>query len=123
MKVKICGLKNPGNIKAVAELAPDYMGFICFGASPRFINDLSPNDLDDIPAEIIKTGVFVNESAENIDRLIVTYHFDAIQLHGDEDAGFCRSFKDKVIVIKALGINKDFDFEQLNQYKNSVHYF
>jgi phosphoribosylanthranilate isomerase len=123
MKIKVCGLKYPENINSVAELMPDYMGFICFDASPRVINDLLPDDLDNIPAGIIKTGVFVNESAETINRLIVTYRFDAIQLHGDEDADFCKSFKDKVIVMKAFGIYDGFDFEQLNQFKNSVHYF
>jgi len=123
MKIKICGLKEPGNIKAIAAFEPDYMGFICYNASQRYINELTANALDDIPANILKTGVFVNESEENINRLIVNYNFGAIQLHGNESAEFCRLFKDKVIVIKAFGLFDGFDLSELEQYKNSVHYF
>ena len=123
MKIKICGLKQPENIKAIAAFEPDYMGFICYNATPRYIDDLSANALDDIPAYVLKTGVFVNENEENINRLIVNYNFDAIQLHGNESAGFCRLFKDKVIVIKAFGLYDSFNFTDLEQYKNAIHYF
>jgi phosphoribosylanthranilate isomerase len=123
MKIKICGLKMPENIKAIAGLTPDYMGFICYGASPRFIAELDETDLTTISETIYKTGVFVNESAERIDELIERYNFDAIQLHGNEGPEFCGSFKNKVIVIKAFGIDENFEFDQLNQFAGSVDYF
>ncbi|MGF7077407.1 bifunctional phosphoribosylanthranilate isomerase/tryptophan synthase subunit beta [Mucilaginibacter sp. 3215] len=123
MKIKVCGLKHPENINAVVALQPDYAGFIFYGKSPRYMANLAADALPTIPASIQKTGVFVNESAENIDRLIVEYGFNAIQLHGDESPEFCAAFKGRVTVIKAFGINEDFDFEQLKDYANNVDLF
>jgi phosphoribosylanthranilate isomerase len=70
MKIKVCGLKHPENINAVAALQPDYVGFILYGKSPRYMANLATDALQTIPASIQKTGVFVNESSENIDRLV-----------------------------------------------------
>jgi len=123
MKIKVCGLKEPGNIKAIAELMPDYMGFICYGPSPRFINNLPIDVLETLPQSINKTGVFVNESAETIENLIDKYGFNTIQLHGNESPDLANSFRNKVTVIKAFGLNSDFDFEQLKDYTDKVDYF
>lgn len=123
MKIKVCGLKYPDNIKAVAALNPDYMGFICYDRTPRYIDALSADVLATIPAFIHKTGVFVNETAETIDSLIDQYDFDTIQLHGDESPEFAAAFKGRVTVIKAFGVDNDFDFDKLNVYASHVDYF
>jgi phosphoribosylanthranilate isomerase len=123
MKIKICGLKHPDNIEAIAALSPDYMGFICYAPSPRYATDLQVDTLSTLPETIYKTAVFVNEDVETITKLTDTYNFDAIQLHGNEDPEFCNSFRKKVMVIKAFGIDKDFDFEHLNEFAGSIDYF
>jgi phosphoribosylanthranilate isomerase len=123
MKIKVCGLKFPDNIEAVVALKPDYMGFICYDRSPRFISAMLVDTLGQVPAGILKTAVFVNESKDAINALIDKYKFDAIQLHGSESPDFSNSFRNKVTVIKAFGLNQDFDFEQLNAYANHVDYF
>ena len=123
MKIKICGLKHPDNIKAVAALAPDYMGFICYAPSPRYAEELQAETLAALPATIYKTAVFVNENAETIAKLTDTYNFDAIQLHGNEDPEFCDSLRSKAIIIKAFGLDKNFDFEQLIEFEDNVDYF
>jgi phosphoribosylanthranilate isomerase len=64
MKIKVCGLKDPENIKAVAALAPDYMGFICYNRSPRYIGFICRMISKNF-RKSIKTGVFVNEDARN----------------------------------------------------------
>lgn len=123
MKIKVCGLKHPENIQAVAALQPDYMGFICYRKSPRYIDVLPADALASIPASIHKTGVFVNENAEAINLLIDKYGFDIIQLHGDESPEFGKAFRNRVTVIKAFGVDNDFDFGQLDNYVNNVDYF
>ena len=123
MRIKICGLKHPDNIKAVAALSPDYMGFICYSPSPRYADDLEAETLGGIPGSVYKTAVFVNEDAETIANLATTYNFDAIQLHGNEDPEFCASLRDNAIIIKAFGLDEKFDFEQLNEFEGSVDYF
>jgi phosphoribosylanthranilate isomerase len=45
MKIKVCGLRDTDNIKAVEALAPDYMGFICYDNSPRFIGGMDDDEL------------------------------------------------------------------------------
>ncbi|OKS86354.1 phosphoribosylanthranilate isomerase [Mucilaginibacter polytrichastri] len=123
MKIKVCGLKQPDNIEAIIALQPDYMGFICYGISPRFIADLPVDVLDRLPQAIQKTGVFVNDSLENISLLIKEYNFDAVQLHGYENPEFCEALKKRVTVLKAFGVDEGFDFEQLNPYAGKVDYF
>jgi phosphoribosylanthranilate isomerase len=123
MKIKVCGLKYPENIKAVSDLNPDYMGFICYAASPRFINELSPEVLKAIPPNIQKTAVFVNEGAETINNLIEEFGINAIQLHGNESPEFCGLFNRKVSIFKAFGIDENFDFERLNDYVGKVDFF
>lgn len=123
MKIKVCGLRDAENIKAVAALQPDYMGFIFYGKSPRFVDNIAVELFDTIPAHINKTAVFVDESAKEISALIDKYNFDFVQLHGSETPAFCKALRDQAIVIKAFGINNEFDFSQLNKYKNKVDLF
>jgi len=123
MKIKVCGLKQPENIKAIAALNPDYVGFICYGRSPRYIDALEAAVPASIAENIQKTGVFVNEEAATINLLIDKYGFDTIQLHGDESPEFGAAFRNRVTVIKAFGVDNDFNFDQLQAYANKVDYF
>ncbi|MGY4536349.1 phosphoribosylanthranilate isomerase [Mucilaginibacter sp. UYNi724] len=123
MKIKVCGLKYTDNIKAVEALKADYMGFICYDRSPRFIGGMDDDELVNIPTDIIKVGVFVDEDADSISKLIYKYKFDAIQLHGSESPQFCDMYRHEVQVIKAFGIDEKFDFGRLDAYKNSVDFF
>lgn len=123
MKIKVCGLREAENIKAVTALRPDYIGFIRYDRSPRYAGDLDATVLNSLPETIIKTGVFVNESADNIQQLIDQYNLTAVQLHGNESADFAASFKNKVVVLKAFGVDSYFDFGQLENYVNKVDFF
>jgi len=123
MKIKVCGLRDPDNIKAITALEPDYMGFIFYDRTPRFVGDIDVKILNDIPSTIIKTAVFVNESIEGISTIINKYKFDAIQLHGSEGPEICAEFKGKVKIIKAFGISEDFNFQDLAAYVDHVDYF
>ncbi|MGY3212942.1 phosphoribosylanthranilate isomerase [Mucilaginibacter sp. HD30] len=123
MKIKVCGLRNAENIKAVAALGPDYIGLIRYDRSPRYVNNIDDARLDTLPETILKTGVFVNESAENVAQLISKYGLNAIQLHGNESADFAASFKNKVVVLKAFGVDENFDFNCLENYVGSVDFF
>jgi len=120
MKIKVCGLKDPGNISEVVKLAPDYMGFILYHRSPRFVTEF---DFIDVPNNAVETGVFVNESVDKILELINKHNFGAVQLHGSEDPQSCKLLRKHVKVIKAFGVGEDFDFSQLIPYVGSVDFF
>ena len=83
MLIKICGMKEPGNVKEVAALHPDMLGFIFYKSSPRYAGDLSPRALERLPAAIGKVGVFVNAETGFIENIVRRYRMDTIQLHGE----------------------------------------
>lgn len=93
LKIKICGMRDPGNIDDIASLSPDYMGFIYYPGSKRFAGGLSPDDISGIPEKIRKTGVFVNSSREEVLSISDRMNFQAVQLHGGESPAFCRDIK------------------------------
>lgn len=122
-KLKICGMKIPANIAEVVALQPDYIGFIFYPGSKRFIDDLDPLVIKNIPATIKTTGVFVNEELETVKNAIVKYNLKAVQLHGHESAAYCGALKEYAEVIKAFGIDASFDFLTLSPYAEQVDYF
>lgn len=124
MQLKICGMKHAANIAAVASLEPDYLGFIFYAGSPRFISEISAELIKYVPASIKTTGVFVNEELDKVKAGILKCNLKAVQLHGNESVAFCKAIKETgVDVIKAFGIGQGFDFEQLNAYQGVVDYF
>ena len=62
MKLKICGMKYSHNTEAVSQLQPDFMGFIFYKKSPRFLEEVIPK----IPKSIYKVGVFVDADIDFI---------------------------------------------------------
>ncbi|MEJ5996287.1 phosphoribosylanthranilate isomerase [Pedobacter sp. Du54] len=124
LKLKVCGMKHAANIAAVAELHPDYLGFIFYPKSPRFISEVSAELIKYIPSSIKTTGVFVGEDIETVKAYIFKYNLKAVQLHGKENTEYCKEIKlTGVELIKAFGITEDFDFSQLVSYLNVVDYF
>jgi len=82
---KVCGLKNNENIEEIAALHPDYMGFIFYEGSKRKADvDVLKHTLSQIPKNIKKVGVFVDESEKKILKIASDLLLDCIQLHGNE---------------------------------------
>ena len=124
LKIKVCGMKQAANIAAVAELQPDYLGFIFYSKSPRFISELSAELIKYVPSTIKTTGVFVNEDLQIVKQYILKYNLKAVQLHGLEDVNYCESLKSTgAEIIKAFGVDEHFEFEKLSSYLNVVDYF
>lgn len=113
------------NILEVASLKPDYLGFIFFEGSPRNFNSRIPP----LPEKIKKTGVFVNASVEFILEKIQNFELQAVQLHGDESAGFCGDLKlafqkgRQIELIKVFSVKETFDFENLRPYEGIADLF
>ncbi|MDC9722475.1 MAG: phosphoribosylanthranilate isomerase [Urechidicola sp.] len=148
MKIKVCGMRDCDNIEELVKLAPDYIGFIFYDKSKRFVTDF-PNV--EIPSTIKKVGVFVNESVEVILDLVNKNKLDVIQLHGDESFEYCMKLNreiassfflaktkrnvitkeetSKVIslkeveIIKAFSLDKYFDFSITKEYESSCDLF
>ncbi|MBJ2173812.1 phosphoribosylanthranilate isomerase [Aureibaculum sp. A20] len=131
MKLKVCGMKYHDNVIGVADLQPDYMGFIFYDKSPRnFVGNMP-----EIPKSIHKVGVFVNASLEEVIDKVNRYGLQAVQLHGEETPEYCiklrHSFAPKhrgisglhPDIIKVFSIKDEFDFKVLQPYEMVCDYF
>lgn len=124
MKVKVCGMKFRDNITELCKLPIDMMGFIFYPKSPRYIGDPEPELFSEIPVTIQKTGVFVNETYENIILNAKKYHLQAIQLHGSESPDMCKLLINQgYIVIKAFSIDQKEDLLRVDPYEDVCNYF
>lgn len=121
-KLKICGMRDPENIKQVSELQPDYLGFIYYQKSPRFIGHHF--QMPEIPSSIKKVGVFVDGKTDLIRNSIKEHSLDFVQLHGNESVETCVSLKQEHIgVIKAFSVDERFDFKVTEPYQPVADYF
>ncbi len=128
MKIKICGLKYPENILDISNLKPDYLGFIFYDKSKRYVladNDVAfSNFMFNNEFRLQKVGVFVNEDQKNVIRLATMFDIQILQLHGDESPAYCEELQLLGFeVIKAFGIDEQFDFSSLDEYENTCSYF
>ncbi len=120
MKFKVCGMRDPKNIESLTALKPDYMGFIFWEPSARYVSSSTPL----LPPTIKKTGVFVDASFNYIKTNIEVHQLQAIQLHGKESPDFCKLTQSLgVEVIKAFGVAEGFKFSALDAYENYCDYY
>jgi len=108
MKLKICGLTKPDQIQELIDLKTDFLGFIFYEKSPRYVLDhLSLNEISGIKHSG-KVGVFVNETVENIAAVAENAALNYIQLHGDEDENYVTELRSKlnseIKIIKVIRI-------------------
>jgi len=130
MKLKICGMKYQDNITQVANLQPDYLGFIFYKQSKRYFD----GNIPELPKAIKKAGVFVNAEIDYILSKVKTHQLNAIQLHGNEAADFCNEIKcqfersrepndNPIEIIKVFSIKDEFNFDVLKPYEAVCNYF
>lgn len=125
MKLKICGMKHPDNLSEVANLEPDYLGFIFYEKSPRYFVDTLPTEtVRALPDTVQRVGVFVNASTDYMQQMAERYRLDALQLHGQEPPEQCQALRAMGYkIIKVFSANEAFNFDQLTPYQSYVETF
>lgn len=114
MKVKICGITDRTTALAAIEYGADALGFV-FADSKRKVNpETARGIVACIPETVLKVGVFVNETKEEIEKIAAYVGLSHIQLHGEESEGFCDSLS--YPVIKALSIENYDDVQRANAF-------
>ena len=88
VKVKICGLTNFKDAQAALQTGADFLGFIFYPKSPRYV---SPEKVREILVELDRTeakivGVFVNQELDKAHDILRFCGLDYAQLHGVEPA-------------------------------------
>lgn len=132
-KLKVCGLTKLDQIQELISMKADFLGFIFYEKSPRYVlNHLELKDIAKInhPG---KTGVFVNEDIDNIIRISKNAELNLVQLHGDENEDFILELKQKlhpdVKIIKVIRIGSNDEEtrkkteEKINSERLMVNYF
>src|SRR5664280_578678 len=115
-QVKICGITNKEDALCAAKLGATALGFIFYPASPRYITPEAVQKIASVlPDELVKVGVFVNEKATEIKRVMKYCGLDMIQLHGDESPAYCREFPASQVIM-AVEFKNDDDFNQASGY-------
>ena len=152
MIVKVCGMREPENIRDVAALGVDWIGFIFYPKSPRYVSqirsragiipdysvfmkheELSSKELSskEMMRQVKRVGVFVDDMPQNIVTRAVNYELDVIQLHGSESvimidnlrSTLAPSIRKGIKFMKALSISTAEDILRYKEYEGHVDYF
>jgi phosphoribosylanthranilate isomerase len=130
--IKVCGMRDAQNIEQIALLCPDFIGFIFYPHSLRYIrqSDLSMESLDDVlpkdlPTSIKRVGVFVESPDAEVERIALQWKLDFIQLHGNESPTFCQRLHEKGFkIIKVFSVGKEgISLAHMRMYEPFVDYF
>lgn len=115
--IKICGMTDLENIAAVARLTPDYLGFICWNGSPRFVGEGFSLPRETNPRG--RVGVFVNQDVSEICTWQARLNFSVVQLHGDESPEFCAALRNAlpdIRIWKSFAISDSVPDDQISGY-------
>lgn len=148
MIIKVCGMRETDNIREVAELGVDMMGFIFWPESPRFVKMISAQAgiIPDYSEERLRNmrqgqepssttvcrpkrvGVFVDEMPQSIVTRVYNYDLDYVQLHGNESVVMIENLKRTLVpdiapnikIIKALSIREKDDVKRWRDYEGAA---
>lgn len=126
-RIKICGITQPDQGVAIAQLGATALGFICATKSPRFV---TPEQIRAVVASLPLTatghltvdriGVFVNANLTTIEQTVKIGHLNGVQLHGDESPAFCDTVRQalpQIELIKAFRIRSSEDLSAIADYE------
>lgn len=128
-KLKVCGLTQLDQIRELVALKIDFLGFIFYEKSPRYVlNHLSLDEISEINHQG-KVGVFVNENADKIIEIAEKADLNFIQLHGDESDDFIldlrKKLKPEIGIIKVIRIGNQTSDElqkTINHQPSTINY-
>lgn len=143
MIIKVCGMRDADNIREVMKLGVDWIGFIFYPQSPRYVSML-PTHAGIIPdkgsltpqastsfAMPLRVGVFVDDMPQNIITRVVNYQLDIVQLHGHETTTMIRNLRrtldpdirPNVKFMKAISVKCRDDVMAYKDYEDCVDFF
>ena len=123
MIVKVCGMREAENIRAVEALGVDWMGFIFWEHSSRCVSQRPAC----LPTRAKRVGVFVDASLDVVCQHVETFGLDVVQLHGSESPAFLHDLRNAlagdVLIVKAFSIATRDDLLQTSFYEGLADYF
>lgn len=120
LKVKICGITRPEDALDACELGADILGFNFVPESPRYLNPYTAREIiSALPPFVTAMGIFADEELSILSDITRFLNLAAVQLHGSEDAGYCR--KVGVPVVKAVRVSAGEDLKGLDELNVSAY--
>ena len=120
--IKVCGMREAENIREVEASGVDWMGFIFWPKSSRYVSEV-PSYL---PTKCKRVGVFVDASIGDVMSQTEAFGLDLIQLHGQESPSYITQLRPhlpaQIQIIKALNIATTSDLEAAKRYEGVVDY-
>lgn len=117
MIIKVCGMREPDNIRAVEALGIDLMGFIFWRPSSRYVGEV-PSYL---PRNCRRAGVFVDAGLQDILTAVKDFRLDVLQLHGHESPEEIAALKERlpdVRIVKSLAVMEPGDLARTAAYED-----
>lgn len=120
-QVKICGLMEKNHVQAAVDAGADAIGFVFAPSSRRVTIEKARELAQDIPEKILKIGVFVDASQEELERVFKEVPLDFVQLHGEETPEFIESLG--LPTIKAFSVRDIEDVREAAKYNVDYYLF
>lgn len=120
-RVKMCGLFRDEDISYANEVKPDYIGFVFYPKSHRYVSFEKAQSLKArLDPEIKAVGVFVDSDISFIKELVAKNIIDIVQLHGHEDSNYIHELRKSIdnpdiSIIQAIVIKNEADILRLPQ--------
>ena len=116
--IKICGITDLDILENIIDLKVDFVGFIFYEKSPRFVNKELQRKLKNFNFKKTRpVCVFVNSDEEYINEIDSIFVNPILQFHGDEEESFCKSFRRDFW--KAVAIKNENDLRMIDRYKSA----
>lgn len=123
MIVKVCGMREAENIRAVEALGVDWMGFIFWEHSSRNVCQRPAY----LPEKAKRVGVFVDAPLDVVCQHVEAFGLDVVQLHGSESPAFLHDLRSlcdaRLLIVKAFSIATRDDLLQTSLYEGLADYF
>jgi phosphoribosylanthranilate isomerase len=127
LHIKVCGITQVEQFKQLESLGVDYVGFIFYPQSKRYVGEAKFNNAEllRMKSKVSITAVFVNPTTEEINKAVALLpNITTIQLHGNEETMLCKYLQKKFTVIKAFSVDENFALKkETDYYKNCCDYF
>ena len=120
VRVKICGLRTPGDVAAVVAAGAAYAGFNFFSKSPRYVTPAEARALAiEAPEGLCKVALVVDADDALLDAIVAEVPLDMLQLHGHETPARVADVKARYgfPVMKVIGVAEEADLAQLLDYQ------
>ena len=117
-KVKVCGIRRQVEAEWALEAGADAIGFV-FADSKRKVDVEKAAEISKaVSPDLLKIGVFVNETKERMEEIFHLVQLDYVQLHGDESVEFCETLN--LPFIKAISVKERKDIDGIEEFPGEM---